>query len=508
MQMYYKINFVLTNEYYINIINEQIKQDNINIQIKKYDKFFILDINDEEEKITTFFQNLEKSLPLSIYLKDAQFIQELDKDKEEIEFDNLKQNVSLPNNKIIELINADLSVYDELIQKLNKKETIEFETSNGIKKFALPNKENRELLEKENEVNLFIANTNNLTSLVEISTKDMHNLCSIERPLVKLKFNFLQNKEQQYSAISFINAKLPDDEQTFKFALALKNKGIDFLIYSDFDVKQKDIKVSYFKDENIVISGDKAIFPTYDIQDKKVYNSSKELYDENGGVLKTIIKKENKRTENSLGVYFSYNSSESKISLNTPTKGLKDIIYIPNIENSISSCMEDIASMDENTARLVDNYKNKFPQYFEKELPSNTNGFVSILNFVAVMLGMKDYKEFESYALSANLKSGLQVDMKIEKLNGKNFLDYRKIAHSIFSYKIADVENSLLAYSFYESLSEFLKTVVEEVNSDIKVRNIIFCGNMFSNSILLQKAEKELSREFNPILSKKYTLDY
>lgn len=60
MQIYYKINFVSTNEYYINIINEQIKQDNINIQIKKYDKFFILDINDEEEKITTFFQNLKK----------------------------------------------------------------------------------------------------------------------------------------------------------------------------------------------------------------------------------------------------------------------------------------------------------------------------------------------------------------------------------------------------------------------------------------------------------------
>ncbi|RXJ88160.1 hypothetical protein [Arcobacter sp. CECT 8985] len=508
MQMYYKINFASTNEYYINIIKEQIEQDNINIEIKKYNKFFILNINDEEEKITQFFQNLEKNLPLSIFLKGAEFIENIKEDYEPIDFDGIKQNVSLSNNKILDLLNTDLNEYANLINRLESGEIIELNTSNGLKKFSLPNKINREKLEQRTKVNVFVSNTNKLTSLFEVSTKDMQNLCSIERPLVKLKFNFLQNKEQQYSAISFVNCKLPDDDKTYKFALALKNKQIDFLIYSDIDVKQKDIEVSYFKDENYVISGDKAIFPTYDIQDKKIYNSSKELFDENGGVFKTHVKKLNKRTENCLGIYFSYNSNESKISLNVPTKGIKDIIFIPNIENNISSCMKEIASMDENTARLVENYRKKFPENFKTELPLNTNGFVSILNFIAVMLGMKDYKEFESYALSTNIKSGIQVDMKIQKLNGKNYLDYRKIAHSIFSYKIANVENSLLAYSFYESLSEFIKVAAEEINSDLKVKNIIFCGNMFSNSILLEKAYKELSVNFKPLLSKKYTLDY
>ncbi len=508
MQMFYKIEFNNTNEYFINLIKEQIFEDKINIQIQKYEKFIILNIKDKEEKITEFFQNLEKTLPLSIFLKGASFIEKIPEEVKELNLDTLKQNVCLSNKEILKLVKNRTINFKNKIQELKEGKIIELLTSNGIKKFSLPNKQNRLKLEEENEVNLFIANINTLSSLLEYSSKDLQLLCSIERPLIKLKFNFLQNKDLQYSSTSFINAKLPEDEATFEFALSLKEEEIDFLIYSDFNVTQKDIKVTYFKDENIIIKGDKTLFPKYDIQDEKVYNSSDEFFSLNGGIYKTIIRKENKRSSNTIGVYFSYNSEHSKISLNLPTKKVSDIIFIPNIENSISSCMEDIASIDENTAKLVENYKKKFPLYFEKSLPSNTNGFVSILNFIAVMLGMKDYKEFESYAHSFNSKSGIQIDMKLFKYKEKNYLDYRKIAHSIFSYKLADVDNALLAFSFFESLSEFIKNSIEEINKDIDCKNIILCGDMIVNSILLSKLDKELSKNFALIIPKTYPIDY
>ncbi len=508
MQMFYKIEFNNTNEYFINLIKEQIFEDKINIQIQKYEKFIILNINDKEEKITEFFQNLEKTLPLSIFLKGASFIEKIPEEVKELNLDTLKQNVCLSNKEILKLVKNRTINFKNKIQELKEGKIIELLTSNGIKKFSLPNKQNRLKLEEENEVNLFIANINTLSSLLEYSSKDLQLLCSIERPLIKLKFNFLQNKDLQYSSTSFINAKLPEDEATFEFALSLKEEEIDFLIYSDFNVTQKDIKVTYFKDENIIIKGDKTLFPKYDIQDEKVYNSSDEFFSLNGGIYKTIIRKENKRSSNTIGVYFSYNSEHSKISLNLPTKKVSDIIFIPNIENSISSCMEDIASIDENTAKLVENYKKKFPLYFEKSLPSNTNGFVSILNFIAVMLGMKDYKEFESYAHSFNSKSGIQIDMKLFKYKEKNYLDYRKIAHSIFSYKLAEVDNALLAFSFFESLSEFIKNSIEEINKDIDCKNIILCGDMIVNSILLSKLDKELSKNFALIIPKTYPIDY
>ncbi len=121
---------------------------------------------------------------------------------------------------------------------------------------------------------------------------------------------------------------------------------------------------------------------------------------------------------------------------------------------------------------------------------------------------MKDYKEFESYAHSYNSKSGIQIDMKLFKYKDKNYLDYRKIAHSIFSYKLADVDNALLAFSFYESLSEFIKNSIEEINKDIESKNIILCGDIIVNSILLSKLDKELSNNFTLVIPKNYPIDY
>ena len=47
--------------------------------------------------------------------------------------------------------------------------------------------------------------------------------------------------------------------------------------------------------------------------------------------------------------------------------------------------------------------------------------------------------------------------MKLIKIDNKNYLDYRKTIQSIMSYKMADVENETLSFSFYEFLSEFIK---------------------------------------------------
>ncbi len=139
----------------------------------------------------------------------------------------------------------------------------------------------------------------------------------------------------------------------------------------------------------------------------------------------------------------------------------------------MDNCLEDIKSIDENTDRLVENYVKKFPQFFEKEfLDKNSDGFASILNILAYILGMKDYKEFEDTALLYRAKSGLQIDMNVLKIDGKNYLDYRKIIQSSMSYKMADVEDSMIAYSFYESLCDFIAEHVNTISKEIGAKDL------------------------------------
>uniref|UniRef100_UPI004048304A Kae1-like domain-containing protein n=1 Tax=Aliarcobacter sp. TaxID=2321116 RepID=UPI004048304A len=510
MQLIYKIEFNSTNLYFKKIIEDLIKEHNINGICKQYKGFILIILEDSADNIESFFALLEKKLPVSIFIGNSYVVETYDETLEEIKDFDIKQNLSLLTNDAIKNIIEENHIdFLNDIVKITKGEISRFETHNGLKDLFLPNKEIREEFESKGyEVKLLITDTSKLEELFDINVKDFQLLCSIERPLVKLKFKILKNVNKEYSSTNFIYAKIPDDKETVLFAQALKQNGVNFVLYVNDEVYQDGLKITYTKEQNLIIHGDKGLFPKYDFVANKKFNSSKDYFDENGGVYKAILAQESKRIVTSLGVYFSQNSTNSSISINIPTKGLKQIISIPNIYNSIENCFEEIADIDEHCARLIVNYSKKFPNVLEGDVPSDTNGFESIINMCAKVLGINSSKEFEDMALNTNLTSGIQIDMKLIDLNGVNYLDYRRIVQSIMAYKMADVDNVTLIYSFYESLSEFICNYVNEIAKETKIKDVVLCGNMFANSILLSKTTKTLSKNYNIILPKEYPLDY
>lgn len=503
MNLIYKIEFNSTNSYIKNIINNLIEKENILATCKQYNKFLAIIIDDSEEKIESFFKTLERSLPLSLFLSNAEVIDHLDPSLEELKESNIHQNIGLTNDRILDIYN-NTNEYQEEVKQLLNGEIIEFKTSNGVKKLSLPSSKTREKLGSSN---LLVINMNELSSLVEVSPYDISLLSTIERPLVKVKFKLLQNRDYEYALTNFIHAKLPDDEATYKLATTLRKYNVNFLIYNE-DAIQEDIIASYVDGDNIIISGDKAIFPRYEYALEKSFVTSKEYFDNNGGVFKVTLANANKRIKPSLGAYLSYRSENSALLVNIPGNGIKEVIKIPNIVTDFNHCLEEICEIDENTQRLIENYKKKFPSYFFKNPKlDKTNGFESILNLIAHLLGMSDYKEFEDKSLEFNAKSGIQIDMKVIKVDDVNYLDYRRIVQSIMSYKMADVQDSMLAFSFFESLSEFVCDHINSINGELKAKDVILCGDVFANSVLLSKTKKSL-KTFNVIIPKNNALDY
>lgn len=510
MQLIYKIEFNTTNLYFKHILEDLIKEAKIDGICKQYNGFIVIILEASAQDIESFFALLEKKLPLSIFISKSYVVESYDESLEEIKDFDIKQNLTLlTNDAIRKIINENNIDFFNDIVKITKGEVSRFETHNGLKDFFLPNKQIREDFESKGfEVKLMVTDTTKIDEIFDINVKDFQLLCSIERPLVKLKFKLLKNIEKDFSSTNFIYAKIPDDKETVLFAKALKENGINYVLYVNDEVYQDGLKVTYFKEDNLIIHGDKGLFPKYDFVANKKYNSSKDYFDDNTGVYKAILAQNAKRLIPSIGVYFSQNSYNSSISINIPTKGIKQIITIPNIHNSIKNCFEEISEMDEHCSRLITNFNKKFPQVLENDVPSNTNGFESIINMCAKVLSLNNAKEFEDTALNTSLTSGIQIDMKLVNLDGINYLDYRRIVQSIMAYKMADVDNITLIYSFYESLSEFICNYVNEIANDTKAKDIVLCGNMFANSILLSKTNKTLSKTYNIILPKEYPLDY
>ena len=510
MQLIYKIEFNTTNQYFKHIIEDLIKEAKVNATCKQYKGFILLTLDEEPEVIESFFATLGNKLPVSIFMGNSYVVESVDESLEELQEFDIKQNLSLlTNDAIKQIIDENQIDFFNDIVKISKGGVSRFETHNGLKDLFLPNKELREEFENKGfEVKLLITDASKLDEIFDLNMKDYQLLCSIERPLVKLKFKILKNANKEYSSSNFIYAKMPDDKETVLFAKALKEQGINSVLYVNDEVYQDGLKVTYNKEQNILIHGDKGLFPKYDYLAKKKFNSSKEYFDENGGVYKAVLAQTAKRLVPSVGVYFSLNSQNSSISINIPTKGIKQIIAIPNIHNSIKNCFEEIADMDEHCERLVSNYSKKFPLVLEGDVPNESNGFESIINMCAKVLGIGSSKEFEDLALNTNMNSGIQVDMKLVNIDGVNYLDYRKTVQSIMSYKMADVDNVTLVYSFYESLSEFICNYANEIANETKAKDIVLCGNMFANSVLLSKTIKTLSKNYNVILPKEYPLDY
>ncbi|MFB1032389.1 MAG: hypothetical protein QMB77_02605, partial [Aliarcobacter cryaerophilus] len=92
-------------------------------------------------------------------------------------------------------------------------------------------------------------------------------------------------------------------------------------------------------------------------------------------------------------------------------------------------------------------FSKKYPYTKDIKL-SNNSGFSTIIEAIAKLLNIESIKDFEELALNSGYVDALQIDMKLIKIDNKNYLDYRKTIQSIMSYKMADVENETLSFSF------------------------------------------------------------
>ena len=261
MQLIYKIEFNTTNLYFKYIIEDLIKEAKVNALCKQYKGFILIILEEEADAIESFFALLKKKLPVSIFIGKSYVIEEYDESLEEIKDFEIKQNLSLLTNDAIKNIIEEnhIDFLNDII-KITKGGVSKFETHNGSKDYFLPNKTIREEFENRGfEVKLLITDMSKVEETFDINVKDFQLLCSIERPLVKIKFKMLKNANKEFSSTSYIYAKIPDDKETVLFAKALKENGINFVLYVNDEVYQDGLKITYIKDENLIISGDKGL---------------------------------------------------------------------------------------------------------------------------------------------------------------------------------------------------------------------------------------------------------
>ncbi len=507
MKLLYKIEFNTTNSYYKDIITSLISEFNVKAKCKQYIDFVLIIFDDKKEKIETFFTFMERKLPLSIFLGKVEVIDSYDKNLEELVSYDVKINLSLfTNDEINALIkNSKIDFFND-INKIKDGGISRLETSNGLKNIFLPSLRHKKDFElRGHKVRLLITNISKVSQILDISEEDKELICTIERPLVKVRLKKTANKNSKYSNTDYIYVKIADDKETVLFANALNNEEIFYLMYVADEIYQNALKVISFNNQNIIINGDKGLFPKIDYVTNEKYYSAKNYFDANKGVFNSILEKHYNKDKNFIGVYFSIDSKESAFKVKKD-KDILDLIKIPNIKNNFLHYLDKISLTCQQSEELINKYKEKFPSFFTHlEFDNNSNSFKTMLNHLALLLGLKNFKDINDLSLMCKNEDLSSFEINTITVNNKSYLDFREVLLNVISLKLQDLKNEDIAFIFFKSLSLYISKTIKEMKN---IDNIILCGNLFSNKILLKFTYEYLHNDYKIILPKSYPLDY
>ena len=117
------------------------------------------------------------------------------------------------------------------------------------------------------------------------------------------------------------------------------------------------------------------------------------------------------------------------------------------------------------------------------------------------------YLYLQSKSLDFTGNQGLIVDFILEEENGTFYFDWIKTIQSVLSYKIAGVENHMIAFSIFESLGNRLKEESAKIMDKLKLKNIAICGNFFSNPVLTGRFLKHFGGNYSIITNRKFPMD-
>ncbi len=396
---------------------------------------------------------------------------------------------------------------------------------------------------------LLMADSNGFNDHLMMVTQEFNALLSIERPLLRVA---TKSEEMKVLYGSSVLVKYPDDGMTMLLARELMNAGLQYISYVscesdekadflvDFDMpinSQEDTKIFINQDTKLFVSGERILFPavvqneknrvtvahdlacvqiegqsiidTLDVFDTvetgELYVLDDEVFDgehsnehpfeQYKASMMSVLAEHHKVGEKAIGVHFDG-------TLNFLYYNGKTVINaVPAIPFESDHLWEKIRTLREGSDRLVDNYKKRYPEVWERL--DNLEGELDIFEVTAITLGLEDesFEGISAEALSFLGKGGLQIDTRVKD----NRFDNYAFLTSIMSYQLGGVENNFMCYSIYESFGDYIGEIVPQLADKVGTRTVVLTGETFANQSLYGRIQRTIG-QYKPLMNKNFPI--
>jgi len=441
--MYLKFIIEYENEdgYVCDVAQKCAKELNINIGLKREDNQTLIYLELDEEKINNFSNLLDKRLAKSIFLGKIDAV------------------------VVDEFINEDIKIIDFSNELIEIKENI-ITTKDYI----------YEISEVKEDSDLIIARDLDSVAKHFVAFNGDEVIAFREKPILHLKVNINFRTLTNLFRVSSYDVKL-SDEFTDSFFDKFDSPLLGVKVIKDNSIKGvvTDTKTHKF----IITSGEKYIIKP----PQKEYDSNKKPYFGYFGILNQYDL--NDKTTMAFPFYKKY---PSKVLMNSPKFGLVDYVDFDVNYSSFDEIFAEI-SLDENSKKLVENYSKKEPELFNNalnsDLKSDYQGIYFVWGLIGCVLGFgnnieESAKKVIELANDALTKKGPRIDYKLKDKN----LDATWAIRTAMSFKLAGVDDNLIAYGVIESFAEFLNNLYEGVNRDTALDGAIIVGDLYEGELL------------------------
>ena len=443
MYLKFIIEYNSPNGYICKVAQNVANKLGINIGLKREDDKTLIFMELDEDKINSFANELDKELKKSIFLGkiDAVVVDEFE--------------------------NEDIKIYDFSNELIEIKDNI-----------IVTKDYTYEISEVKEDSDLIIAKNLEAVSKYFVAFNGDEVIASIEKPILHLKVNINFRTLTNLFKVSSYDVRMTDEfiEPFFeKFNTPLL--GVKILKENIKPIKGVVTDTKYHK--FLITSGEKyLVFPL-----TKEYDENKKPYFGYFGVLNQY----NLNEKNTMAFPF-YKKHPSKVLMNSPKFGLVDYVDFDVKFNNFEEVFATI-SLDESGKKLIQNFSKKEPELFNNALNSNINteyqGIYFVWGLIGCILGFgnnieNSAKRLLELANDALTKKGPRIDYKLKDKN----LDATWAIRTAMSFKLAGVDDNLIAYGVIESFAEFLNNLYEGVNRDTELHGAIIIGDLFEGELL------------------------
>lgn len=455
MILAYKFIYTYKTPYLTYFLHYYAQKSNLEFSITFQDNEIVLYVKASDDELLKFSDESMALIPNSIFLvkSSVEAVDEMPSSNVEIptmKFANITPFMIKNQTKNEYELLSEISVFRSGefvdVNDSNFSELLDFCKINLAHNQTIKFKNKSGEFEIENGLNFksdFIMPTSflSINKVFVIDEKNLISLASFEKPIINLKLNAIFRDNHEDSP-RFFDVKGASDFFIFSLLNELYKDDIFFVsIKANFE----SFKALVLDDEIVVVNSG-------------VFKSSSDSYD--------ITVSDN--------IYFKDSKSLVKFMEFQSFEEIKDKIL-----------------SDETGKKLFENYikNHKFPV----EIIKNSTNFLDLLDIASKVLFDKDKDYIIAMANDFLGTKGPRIDYLMSEAK----FDTIKFIKSGMSYKLAGVDERVLAYGYLESLVHFCDDYIGDLKTELNIDSIVLKGEIFSTKAGAKIAKNIICKTLN-----------